>query len=322
MASNTKSVGPFPLGMDNRASDFRLALPNNAGHYLRDAVNVDVTEQGSIKTRQGYTLSLPRQDCHSLWSPIDGAYGLFCADGAIHRLDVAADGSTRSTQVATGFGRITLVRYAKVNEAVYFTDGLRVGSYHPVTGPTPEWATAVPTDVGEQALSPMPAGSCIAHHRGRVLVAVGNVLVYSEPFTPHLRDVSRGYEMFPAPITCIAAVEGGVFVVADETYWIAGGFPAESVRSVLSYGAPEQQAGYRPDGGAHWMSQRGIVSCTGAGEIQNMQERNVALIAEGGAATLWREADGMTSIVAALSSPSSTGAGIGSYAQARIVKKE
>jgi hypothetical protein len=322
MASNSMTVGPFPEGMDNRVPDFSMSLPNGAGHLLRDALNVDVTERGTVKTRKGYTLSLPWQDCHSLWAPIDGAYGLFCSDGSVRRMDVGADGSTSATQVATGFGRVTFVRYAQVNEAVYFTDGLRVGSYHPVNGPTPEWATAASVNVGEQLLSPMPPGSCIAHHNGRLLVAVGNVLVYSEPFTPHLRDESRGYEMFPAPITCIAAVEGGVFVVAKQTYWIAGGFPASSVRAVLSYGAPEQQAGYRPDGGAHWMSQRGIVSCTASGELQNLQERNVALIAEGGAATLWREADGMASIVAALSSPSGTGAGIGSYAQARIVKKE
>ncbi|AOG21919.1 hypothetical protein [Acidovorax sp. RAC01] len=318
MASNTKSIGPFPLGMDNRAPDFKLALPDGAGHYLRDALNVDAGERGSIKTRQGYTLVSPGQDCHSMWAPIDGAYALLCDDGVLYRMGRDAN----REQVAAGFGSVTPVRYAQVNEAVYFTDGIRPGSYHPVAGPTPEWASATSVDVGEQLLTPMPPGSCIAHHGGRLLVAVGAVLVYSEPFTPHLRDAARGYEMFPAPITCIAAVEGGVFVMADKTYFIAGGFPAQTVRAVLSYGAPEQQAGYRSDGSAHWMSSKGVVSCTPGGELQNLQEKNVALDAQGSAATLWREADGTEVIVAALSAPSSTAAGVGSYAQARIVKKE
>ena len=167
----------------------------------------------------------------------------------------------------------------------------------------------------------MPAGQHIAHHGGRLLVAVGSVLTYSEPFTPHLRDEARGFEMFPARITCLAAVEAGVFVVADQTYFIAGGFPAESVRAVLPYGAPEQQPGYRDDGGAHWISAKGVVTVSRVGEIANVQEERIALEAEGTAATLWREADGMQTIVAALSDPGNTGAGVGSYAQARIVKK-
>ena len=127
--------------------------------------------------------------------------------------------------------------------------------------------------------------------------------------------------MFPAPITCLAAVEAGVFVVADTTYFIAGGLPAQTVRAVLEYGAPEQQPSYRKDGSAHWMSERGLVSCTRAGEIANLQEAHVALRAQGTAATLMREADGMQTLVAALDEAGNTGAGVGSYAQARIVKK-
>jgi hypothetical protein len=299
--------------MDNRAPDFALSLPQGAGHLLRDALNVDVTARGSVKTRQGYALAVAGADCHSLWAPAGGAYALYVDDGTIYRLD--ADGG--KTLVASGFGAITPVRYA-----VYFTDGVRAGSYHPVPGPTPQWGTAAPIVVGEQALAPMPPGACLAYHGARLLVAVGAVLVYSEPFTPHLRDAARGFEMFPAPITCIAAVEGGVFVMADKTYFAAGGFPAQSVRAVLEYGAPVQAAGCRADGGAHWMSARGVVSCNSAGELNNLQEEHVALSAAGDAATLWREADGMRAIVAALLEPGNLGAGVGSYAQARIIRKE
>ena len=120
----------------------------------------------------------------------------------------------------------------------------------------------------------------------------------------------------------VKGVAPGVFVVADKTYFIAGGFPAQSVRAVLPYGGPEQQAGYRDDGGAHWMSARGIVSCTAGGELSNLQEAHVAISVEGSAATLMRESDGMHSIVAALTEQGNLGAGVGSYAQARIIRKE
>ena len=312
---DTQRIGPFPLGMDNRVPDYKLKLPDGGGHLLRDALNVDVTAQGTVKTRAGYALAQAGNDCHSLWSPVEGDYALYVDDGDLYRIDTA------KTLIASGFGSATPVRYAQVYEAVYFTDGLRVGSYHPITGPTPQWASTTATDIGDQVLVPMPAGQHIAHHAGRLLVAVGSAVIYSEPFTPHLRDEAKGFELFPAPITCLVAVEGGVFVVADKTYFIAGGFPAQAVRAVFDYGAPDQQPSYREDGGAHWMSGKGVVSVTSSGEIANLQESRVSLNADGAAATLYREADGMETIIAALASPSDTGAGVGSYAQARIIRK-
>lgn len=302
--------------MDNRAPDYKLSLPDG-GHLLRDALNVDIGPTGAVKTRSGYMRTATTSDGHSLWAPLSGQFALYADGGTIYRFDA----SGASLPVASGFGYTGKVRYAEVNEAVYFTDGLRVGSYHPTNGPTPHWAAAVPTTIGEQSLTPMPAGQHIAYHGARLLVAVGSALLYSEPFTPHLRDEARGFELFPAPITCLAAVEAGVFVVADKTYFIAGGLPAQTVRAVLEYGAPEQQPSYRKDGSAHWMSERGLVSCTRAGEIANLQEAHVALRAQGTAATLMREADGMQTLVAALGEAGNTGAGVGSYAQARIVKK-
>ncbi len=317
-----KSIGPFPLGMDNRVPDFKLGLPRGAGHLLRDALNVDVTETGSVKTRPGFALHLNGTDCHSLWAPLSKEYALYCDAGGLYRMDVSPQGTVSKTLITSGFGLLGPVRFAQVNEAVYFTDGVRAGSYHPTPGATPQWASTQATVVGDQQLAPMPAGSAIAHHRARLLVAVGHALIYSEPFQPNLRDEARGFELFPAPIQCIAAVEAGVFVVADQTYFIADGFPAQAVGAVLSYGGPAQAAGYRLDGGAHWMSTRGMVSVSTAGEIKNIQEEHVALTAEGSAATLLREYDGMRTVIAALSEPSTFGAGVGSYAQSRIIKKE
>lgn len=313
--SDTKRIGPFPAGMDNRAPDYKLRLPDDGGHLLRDALNVDVTAQGTVKTRAGYALAQAGGDCHSLWAQVEGDYALYVDDGNLYRID-----STK-TLVAGGFGNVTPVRYAQVYEAVYFTDGLRVGSYHPITGPTPQWASTTATDIGDQVLVPMPAGQHIAHHAGRLLVAVGSAVIYSEPFTPNLRDESKGFELFPAPITCLVAVEGGVFVVADKTYFIAGGFPAQTVQAVLPYGGPSQQAGYRPDGGAHWMSTRGIVACSKDGEITNLQDKHIAIEVSGAAATLMREADGTRAIVAALTEQGSFAAGVGTWAQARIIRK-
>lgn len=66
-----KQLGPFPVGADNRTPDFKLKLPDGTGHLLRDALNVDVTAQGTAKTRAGYALAQAGNDCHSLWAPPD-----------------------------------------------------------------------------------------------------------------------------------------------------------------------------------------------------------------------------------------------------------
>ena len=39
---STQRLGPFPLGMDNRVPDYQLKLPDDSGHLLRDALNVDI----------------------------------------------------------------------------------------------------------------------------------------------------------------------------------------------------------------------------------------------------------------------------------------
>lgn len=303
--------------MDNRAPDYKMALPDEAGHLLRDALNVDIGPTGAVKTRSGYVRTAATSDGHSLWAPLSGQFALYADGGTIYRLDA----SGASLPVATGFGYTGKVRYAEVNEAIYFTDGLRVGSYHPRPGPTPAWSSAASLSVGDQPLVSMPPGGHVAYHGGRLLVALGSALIFSEPFTPNLRDEARGFELFPAPITCLAAVEAGVIVVSDKTYFAPGGFPAQELLAVLDYGAPEQQPSYSPDGSAHWMSARGVVVCSRGGEVANVQEAHVAMKAEGQAATLYREADGLRAIVAALSEPSSTGTGIGSYAQARVIRK-
>ena len=84
MATQPTAIGPFPRGMDNRLPDYNLQIPDGSGHLLRDALNVDVTATGSVKTRPGYAMAQAGTDCHSLWAPMSGAYGLYCDGGTIY----------------------------------------------------------------------------------------------------------------------------------------------------------------------------------------------------------------------------------------------
>lgn len=89
-----------------------------------------------------------------------------------------------------------------------------------------------------QHLQQPPAGHLIAYWRGRMCVAAGNILYYSEPHAYELFDL-RHYLEFPGPITLIAPVDdaaGGGLVISsgDLTGWISGTSPEDFAFTPLS----------------------------------------------------------------------------------------
>lgn len=93
-----------------------------------------------------------------------------------------------------------------------------------------------------QFLSPPPAGNLIAYWRGRMYVAVGSDLYYSEPHAYELFNL-RHHLMFSSPITLIAPVEdpagGGIFIAAGaRTGFMTGTDPEDiSYVGLPKYGA-------------------------------------------------------------------------------------
>jgi hypothetical protein len=62
---NTKQVGPF-LGVNNRLPDFSLHV-RDKGDWLRDAVNVDITDAGNVVRRAATTLVQAMSNADSLY---------------------------------------------------------------------------------------------------------------------------------------------------------------------------------------------------------------------------------------------------------------
>jgi hypothetical protein len=61
-------------------------------------------------------------------------------------------------------------------------------------------------------MAPMPAGSIVRYWRGRLLVAAGNVMYFSEPMYYGLRDARFGFFQTAAPIGIMEPVESGIFI--------------------------------------------------------------------------------------------------------------
>ncbi len=112
------------LGLNNRLALTRMevSLPNRAtAAWLRVASNIDLTADGFIRRRQGFSRAAAG-NWHSIWGDGIGAYGV--RDGDLVHLD-------RRTLVATvavpavGRGRVS---YARLPDGLtYWTNGDRIG---------------------------------------------------------------------------------------------------------------------------------------------------------------------------------------------------
>ena len=188
-----------------------------------------------------------------------------------------------------------------------------------------EVVAPMPLGAGCQTLllEPMPAGSIVRFSNGRLLVAVGSLLIYSEPFFPGLHRPSKNYIPFPAPITVIEPCGGGVFVAADKTYWLGGEITQASLAEVLPYGAVPHSGGNdptRPDA-PFWISDRGLVFGAADGTVKNVQEEQLALAGGTAGASVYRERDGQRHVLTSTQDPSRTTAGFGCRFDAEIIRK-
>jgi hypothetical protein len=172
-------------------------------------------------------------------------------------------------------------------------------------------------------LAPLPPGQIVRHHIGRMLVARDNLLLIGEPFNFGLYRPSRGFIPFPAAITMVESVEGGLYVAADKTYFLADLFGGAPVRDVLPYGAIPGTSGHSPSdaGQVFWQSERGLVIADAQGNAKAVQEANLRLTGGASGATLYRERDGDTHVVASRAPAGLPVAAASSYFEARIIQR-
>ena len=85
-----------------------------------------------------------------------------------------------------------------------------------------------------QHLAPLPAGDFVRGHAGRIYVARGDTVFFSEPLRPHLHDPRHNFIKFVGTIRFIEAVVGGVFVGDDRGVWFMPGNEPEQIRRVTA----------------------------------------------------------------------------------------
>jgi hypothetical protein len=67
-----------------------------------------------------------------------------------------------------------------------------------------------------------PPGDILEYHNGRIYIANNNILWFTEPLRYGLVKPMKGFLQFPKRITIVKAVDDGLYVCSDKTYWISG----------------------------------------------------------------------------------------------------
>ena len=174
------------------------------------------------------------------------------------------------------------------------------------------------TSSGSSTISP---GFTTSSFPFRERVSFCMVLLYSEAFSPALYNPLKGYIPFPAVITVVEPCAGGVYIVADKTYFLTGAMAEASLREVSrATGVPGTGLAL-DDGTVCWVSDSGLVVGTPSGEVNNVQDKHVAVAPAAAGATLYREQDGMRQLVASLFNPGTSVAAATTYMDAEIVRQ-
>lgn len=90
--------------------------------------------------------------------------------------------------------------------------------------------SATPTGgtIATQYLTPFQGGHSVRWHNGRLYVANGDTLWYSDAFRPHLTRLDTNFVQFSGTISFVEAVQGGIYVGDDRGVWfLDGGDPTK-----------------------------------------------------------------------------------------------
>lgn len=152
------------------------------------------------------------------------------------------------------------------------TDGTQVYMQREITAPS---STVIIGDIQSDTLMlesqycrEPPTGSMIASHHGVLLIAADNVLWMTQPMRPHLCMMATGFFQFAAPITNVISADAGVYVTANETFWITDIETQQPVqRSVHPFGAVPNTA-LTTSGGVTWMTEFGQAVGDSQGNVE------------------------------------------------------
>lgn len=107
------------LGINNKSKESSLA-PN----VLREAVNIDIDQDGKLSSRQGYgEVLVACENGHSLWTDPFLPFGLYADGGDMHLFWPSESAEPLRDGLTPGLP----LSYVRINEAAYWSNGVQRG---------------------------------------------------------------------------------------------------------------------------------------------------------------------------------------------------
>lgn len=175
-----------------------------------------------------------------------------------------------------------------------------------------------------QHLHRMPGGQLVRIFHGRLLVARGDTLIFSEPFNFGLTSRRHNFVQFQDDITMVEPVEGGVYVgTSAAVYFLAGAGPGDFVQQVASLNAPALgastlvPAAALPDNleslgdapCALWLGRLGYSVGMSNGIVHDVQSSRIDLPEYDAGSMVTYTKNGLVQVVSVVQSEQSNGAG-------------
>ena len=194
--------------------------------------------------------------------------------------------------------------------------------YAPATSATVSTLSGAGMQVTTYLARALPPGRILRYFGARLYVVDGPLLWYSDVYSPALCSSSRSFVQFPAPITVFEPCDDGVFLVADQTYWLAGDIESTTLRQVLPCTAVFGSAGNLPQTKqCYWMSSKGMVLAGPGGAAELLQDENVVVGRAAAGASVVLEQDGQRHAVSSLYGAEGAVAAARSYMDAEVIRK-
>jgi hypothetical protein len=157
----------------------------------------------------------------------------------------------------------------------------------------------------------LPGGTWVRHYRGRLMTVVGSLVLYSHPYNYGIYHPAKNFIALDGPVTLCEPTQDGVFLAtAHDTWFLAGPDMATAeLKPIAPYGAIPNTVVAEPNTlNLWWSTPRGAV------------RTNIAFSAASTGAALFREENGLSQVISALSNAAPTGAAsASSYMDAEII---
>ena len=218
-------------GLANRIDPARIQYnPKTGVVNYSEAYNVNFDITGAFSRRKGFSATDITTSCHSLFDA--GSSALFVSDTRLYTLTSALV----ATSIRTNLTLNLPMSFCQVGGMILYMNGAQSGvieggvSYALVKPDNPRYPDST------REYSDPPIGTIVRVHSGRIYIASGSVLWYSEPFGPNLFRLATNYIPFPADIIMVAPVIGGIFVsTTKKIYFLAGKDAKQFQQSVVAH---------------------------------------------------------------------------------------